>query len=68
MFTVEIRINSALIAHVYGRNVGETNGVSIYDCEYYEADTRKVRNVTVRHKRDDGIRRLVRTILEKVDE
>lgn len=67
MFTVEIRINGAMIAHIYGRNIAPLpNGKTRYEYEYYEAETRKVQNGCVEHLREAGIVPLVSSILEDV--
>ena len=67
MFTTEIRINGALIAHIYGRNCGTNReGATMYSYEYYEPETREVTNGQVTHMRDDGIRHLVKLILDDV--
>lgn len=68
MFTVEIKINGALISHIYGHNEGDvTPGECKYRYEYYETETRKVVNGNVRHKRNKGIRNLINSILTDVD-
>jgi hypothetical protein len=69
MFTVEIKINGALLSHIYGRNVGysEATGKSRYKFEYYQCETRKIQNGEVEHRRSDGITALISTILNKVD-
>ena len=67
MFTVEIKINGSLISHIYGHNEGDLlDGTSLYRYEYYETETRKVRNGKVAHKRNAGIRELINTILTDV--
>ena len=67
MFTTEIRINGALIAHIYGRNCGHNqDGAAMYSYEYYEPETREVMTGQVTHMRDDRIRHLVKLILEDV--
>jgi len=67
MFTVEIRINGAMIAHIYGRNIAPLpNGKTRYEYEYYEAETHKVQNGCVEHLREDGIVPLVSSILDDV--
>jgi hypothetical protein len=67
MFTVEIKVNGSLIGHIYGRNMsGDKDGKCWYNYEYYEPETRHVMKGTVPHKREDGIRALVTTILNHV--
>lgn len=65
MLTVELRINGALISHVYGRQVEgpDENGEHLYDCEIYRVESGEVRNVSVRHNRGDGLEALVTRIL-----
>jgi len=68
MFTMEIRINGTMIAHIYGRNTGETkDGAHEYVYELYETETRGVVNGTVYHKRQEGIKKLVSAILADAD-
>lgn len=68
MFTVEVRVNGVMVAHVYGVNTGEADGDRhIYRYELYETGNAlngiSVRSGTVRHRRQDGILALVRGIL-----
>jgi len=66
MFTVEIKINGALISHIYGHNQGDSPKGCKYRYEYYETETRKIVNGTVIHARQKGIRELVNAILSDV--
>ncbi len=70
MFTTEIRINGALIAHVYGVNTSDRNvlrGEDSYRYEYYELDTGEVITGGVTHTRSDGIKRLLIIVLEDIE-
>ena len=66
MFTIEIKINGAMIGHIYGQNKGSVgDGEYEYCYEYYEPDNKiNLQRGTVRHKRSDGIKELVKLILE----
>jgi len=65
MFTIEMRVNGTLIAHVYGRNVGDgrSEGLTQYFYELYRAGNRKLITGDVEHKRENGIEALVVKIL-----
>ena len=65
MFTVELKINGTLIAHVYGHNEGfdEKTGDYKYRYEYYEVESRKVTNGIITHDRKKGLNALVSSIL-----
>jgi hypothetical protein len=67
MFTVEIRVNGNLVAHVYGQNLSEY-GIeeAAYRWEYYEVSSQTVRCGHVKHVRSQGIAPLVAKILTKV--
>ena len=77
MLTAEIKINGAMIGHVYARNVclamncdglpGDRKHVCRYVYEYYEVESRKIVNGEVRHNRNDGIRKLISLILLDAD-
>lgn len=65
MFTVEIKINGSLIAHVYGVNQTVLpTGLTRYGYEVYEVASRKVTTGTVEHLRLAGIVPLISTILD----
>jgi len=67
MFTVEIRINGALIGHIYGTNTRELGaGVYEYRYEYYEPDVRKLIKGRVTHLRSSGVRPLINAVLSDV--
>lgn len=70
MFTFEIRINGSLIGHIYGHNEDQYDdeGRTEYSYEYYDVETRTQTKGTVFHHRKEGIRKLVKLILEDVDE
>ena len=66
MFSVEIKINGSMIAHIYGHNTSTFNekGETIYDYELYEVnkEVKALRYGKVSHKRGDGIFELVKKI------
>jgi len=67
MFTVEIKINGSLIAHVYGHNTGRmTGGKSDYDWHYYSTEKGTVISGQLSHFRVLGMNALIGDILEKV--
>lgn len=69
MFTVEIKVNGALIGHIHGRNLGKSCPESAedrYGIEYYKPETRGVQEMSIDHKHADGIEKLVLAILAKV--
>lgn len=68
MFTFEIKINGAMIAHIYGNNISDLPGGKCkYKYEYYEVEKRKVLNGEVTHLRSSGIMSLVSLILKDVE-
>ena len=67
MFTFEIKINGALIGHIYGHNEGSTPRGDRYTYEYYEVEKRKVVNGEVIHRRELGIRPLLIAILSDIE-
>jgi len=69
MFTMEIRVNGTMIGHVYGRNLStDSSGKSKYKIDYYKPELPKLLTTTLYHKRDDGIEKLVETIMQEVQE
>jgi len=84
MFSVEIKINGSMIAHIYGRNLGpaedhpvpieltdrerNSGDAYLYKYEYYTPENRGIREGKVVHVRDDGIEPLLRDILASVME
>jgi hypothetical protein len=68
MFTIELRINGALIGHIYGRNVGVfSKDKCRYKYEYYEPENRGIIKGEIVHNRNKGIRALVCDIFKKVE-
>lgn len=68
MFTIEIKVNGALIGHIYGRNTGEyEDGKTKYAYEYYEPEEPRIRKGHVLHQRDHGIRPLITAILKDLE-
>lgn len=68
MFTVEIKINGSMIAHVYGRNYDTLpSGLTKYRYEYYQPENRALRTGFVEHDRSLGIVPLVKSILIDVE-
>ena len=68
MFTIEIKINGAMIGHIYGHNEGldpEGSGDTTYKWEYYRVESRKLEHGKVLHNRDCGIESLICKILGK---
>ena len=68
MFSVEVKINSQLVGHVYCRNVRDVNiDICEYEYRYYEPETGKVFDGSLNHKRSEGIKVLIRKILVEVE-
>lgn len=72
VFTVELKINGTLVAHLYGVNKGpvvskETDDFGVYHYHYYDVSTGKAINNTIRHRRSEGLRNLVVACLEDAD-
>lgn len=68
MITAEIRVNGALIAHLYARNYSSTltdPEVCLYSWEYYQVGGETRRGV-VQHRRSDGHAALLAKVLEEV--
>lgn len=68
MFTIEIRINGTLVAHIYGRNLNKTpHGDFEYGYEYYspELPSSVIKGI-VCHDRGKGINPLITKILDDV--
>ena len=72
MFSVDIKINGVLIAHLYGQNRGYADYLrsedSSYKYEYHVINKRGTPVVygNLTHNRADGIEILVHKILEKI--
>lgn len=65
MFTVEVRINGSLIAHISGHNKEELmDGSCAYSYELYEVESKRISTGSVNHSRQDGILPLVAKILD----
>lgn len=64
MFTIETRINGALIDVIYGHNDGPVamGDTCTYRIHRHEIETGKVESFEVEHKRSDGMRALVQNI------
>ncbi len=68
MFTVEIKVNTVLMSHIYGvRREEVKNGAFRYTYEYYQTQLRKVTKGEVTHVPDKGMRTLIRLILDDID-
>ena len=69
MFTVELKINGALVGHIHGQNIGNLDCNNCeYSYEYYDVSKREISKGTITHARSDGIRNLIRTILDDLNE
>lgn len=68
MFTVEVRINGTMIAHIYGRNTGERDktGATVYTADFYQPEVGSM-TFPVVHDANDGINALVSKILCEAD-
>lgn len=67
MFNIEFKINSILIGHIYGRNLGFVDDEKCeYEYRYYSPETGKLIEGHIYHRRDSGIEKLVHSILSKV--
>jgi hypothetical protein len=65
MFSVEIKINGAMIIHIYGHNKGSNGaGKTLYDYEVYEVASRALAKGEVAHERSAGIAPLLVKILK----
>jgi len=72
MFSVEIKLNGSMIAHIYGRNITQYSAYdnlknldeSEYIFEYYEPEIGELIKGNVSHKRSDGIVPLIIKILK----
>ena len=66
MFSIEVRVNSQLVSHIYVRNVGlgvdVDDPANLYSYRYYESETGKQKRGVVFHKRGDGINVLTNII------
>lgn len=64
MFTVDIRINGTLTAHIYGLNRRTMGTGDEYSYSLYEPEGSKIKEGMVKHFRNEGILVLVEKILE----
>lgn len=69
VFTVEIKVNGTLVGHINGENVSDIKGLSTYNYEYYEVDSiaLKLVNGRVKHNHKNGIRALIKKVLEDME-
>ena len=68
MFTVEIKVNGNLIAHVYGRRLGAVEKRNVYEFEYYKVgDEPAITKGAVTRNYEDGMGKLLMKILREVD-
>ena len=64
MFSVEIKINGTPIVFIHGRSTTfHTDGTCGYDYEIYEPEHSSLKQGRVKHRRADGIKKLLTTIL-----
>lgn len=69
MLTSEIRVNGALIGHIYIVNRGEINFDKTrvrYTYEYYEPDEGRLQKGEVVHNPDDGALMLIDKVIKDV--
>lgn len=67
MLTVEIKINGALIGHLYMRNTSDLAPNSNYECFYTKVDGSKSKKFEVKgYKREKGAELLVKMALEEI--
>jgi hypothetical protein len=69
VFSLEIRVNTALVGYVYARNLAREvrPGEYLYKYEYYRPESGQVETGEVMHKREDGIESLTARIFTKLD-
>lgn len=67
MFSCEIRVNGAMVGHLYCRNLGKKEKDTYqYYYEYYRPESGQVQTGKIFHAREDGIESLTSRILEKI--
>jgi len=70
MFSVEIRVNTQLIGHIYCRNVTSSkqdlDDINVYKYNYYKPETGEVYSGHVKHDKKNSIERLVQIILNNI--
>jgi len=74
MFTVEVKVNGFLAAHIYGKNIGCVKGNNYaYEYEYFEVDggfgseNKNVIRGNIVHNREERIIKLIYIILGDVN-
>jgi len=68
MISVELKVNGVMVGHIYGRNVQQVGADEyLYKYEYYEPEKHATKRGKVVHKKSDGIRELIRIILEDLE-
>lgn len=67
MFSVEIKVNGVLAAHVMGENIGNVGDGKecLYNYHLYDTKEACVNSSEIVHDQDDGILTLVKEILKK---
>ena len=65
MFSIEVRINSQLVGHIYCHNEGNVGQPDIHEYRYtyYEPESAKIKQGQVYHSRKNGIMKLAEMIL-----
>lgn len=66
MFTIELRVNSTLVGHVYGKRIKENGERRQYEYEYYEPEASEIAKHTIWSSKDAPLAVLVRDILTQV--
>lgn len=67
--SVEFKINGQLVGHIYFHNEGYVNDRScLYAYEYFSWPNGKTKSGKLRHVRDEGLEKLVKLILQKVED
>lgn len=68
MITAEIKINTALIGHLYCVNKGPIDGEEyLYECHYYPVG-KEVIHFNVAHERSQGAVSLMRVVVNELDD
>ena len=69
MFSIEVKINGIMIAYIHGRNIehipDKQDDVCLYTYDLYDTNKGIVEKGNVLHKRDEGILKLIKRILDK---
>jgi len=68
VISAEIKVNGGLIGYIYARNVGyspDKAGYHVYECKIFEPEAKKefISFNNVEHKRDNGWKKLMETVL-----